>query len=85
MRNWPSTPIVTSNGLFTTSLKSSTESVSPIPNMMIDRSVTIHGAICLNVSGKKKPSTANRMTQAAKVLPTKAETAASVFISILPR
>lgn len=43
MRNWPSTPIVTSNGLFTTSLKSSTESVSPIPNMMIDRSVTIHG------------------------------------------
>lgn len=51
MRNCDRTPMPTSNGRFTTSRKSSTDIVSPMPNMMMARSVTIHGAICLNVSG----------------------------------
>lgn len=53
MRIWPSTPVATSKGRFTTSRKSSTDSVRPSPNMMIARSVTIHGP---NASGVRKRS-----------------------------
>ena len=51
-----------------------------MPNMMMDSNVTIHGPICLNVSGKKKPRTANSTTQAANVLPTNDDICASAFM-----
>lgn len=52
-------------------------------NMMIPSSVTIQAPNFLKVSGKKNPRTAERITQAAKVLPTKAETEVSAFTCLL--
>jgi hypothetical protein len=73
MMNWPSTPIATSKGRFATSEKSFAEIVRPMPNMMMPSSTTIHGAKMLKAEGRKKPATANTITQNAKVRPTKSE------------
>src|SRR5690606_27266669 len=85
MRNWPSKPSAKSKRHLTTTRKSTIDKGRPIPNMMIARSVTSQGLNCLKVSGKKKPRNAKRITQAANVLPTKAETDASAFTCLLQR
>ncbi|WP_363315910.1 hypothetical protein [uncultured Agrobacterium sp.] len=41
IKNQPAKPNVTSKGRCTTSRKSSSEMVAPVPNMMTDKSVTI--------------------------------------------